>query len=108
MAKNISGKELKAFYADPTFWPDDSYQDDTEFLFNGKVCTELPELKDSDVIQIRAGMFVYENDKKYILLQTAFNQWKKKQTMTHLVIELDVSKEAEVRKALLSMGVKII
>lgn len=108
MAKNISGKELKAFYADPTFWPDDSYQDDTEFLLNGKVCTELPELKDSDVIQIRGGVFVSDNDEKVILLQSAFNKWKKTQTRTHLVIELDVSKEAEVRKSLQAMGVKII
>lgn len=108
MAKNISGKELKAFYADPNFWLDDCYHDDTEFLVNGTLCKELPDLADSDVVQIRDGVFVSDNDENVISLLSAFNKWKKKQTLTQLVIELDVSKEAEVRKTLQAMGVKII
>lgn len=35
MSTNTTGAELKAFYADPSFWPEGAYHDDEEIVTDG-------------------------------------------------------------------------
>ena len=108
MSKTITGAALIAFYADDAAWPENSYQDDTEFLHNGVKVTELPDLKPDDQVEILDGyVYAEDPDKDPISLKTYFKRWEKKQNEVRWVISFDREKEAPVRAALSTLGVKV-
>lgn len=108
MSKSILGASLIAFYADDSVWPEDSYQEDTLFLLNGKEVTELPNLSPGDEVKILDGYFYSDDpDVDPVPLKTHYQRWLKKQNTVRLVVECDKSQEAALRAVLANLKVKV-
>lgn len=115
MATKTSGAEIKRFYNDPEFWPEDdgdTYHDDEEIAVDGKPMDAghgIEDIPDSAVVTIAGGMvFSKKWDGDEPSFETYFKRWKKKQATVSVIVECDVSKRDAVIAAIKAAGGKVI
>lgn len=115
MAAKTSGAEIKRFYNDPEFWPEDdgdTYHDDEVITVDGKPMDAghgIEGIPDSAVVTIAGGMvFSKKWDGDEPSFETYFKRWKKKQATVSVIVECDVSKRDAVIAAIKAAGGKVI
>lgn len=115
MATKTSGAEIKRFYCDPEFWPedgDDTYHDDEEIIVDGKPMDtdqEIQNIPDSAVVTIAGGIvFSKKWDGDEPSFETYFKRWKKKQSTVSVIVECDVSKRDSVVAVVKAAGGRVI
>lgn len=111
MARKTSGKELKAFYADDSFWKEGVWHEDEEILVNGQSVEDLEigGLKDTDEISITGG-YVFGPDWERSngpTFESFFRRWKKRQTTTTFVVQCDLSQADAIKAAIRAAGGRI-
>lgn len=116
MAK-MTGREFKAFMADPDVWgPQDSnvptYCDDTAVTVNG---TDLgtdwivEEIADDDAVKITAGYMCDRHSPKVPeSFAGAARWWLKRQKVTSFVVECDKDRLDAVTAAIVAAGGKVL
>lgn len=110
------GIEFKAFYNDPKYWPEksDTYHEDVVFTLNGDPMPEdfdPGKVADSDMVGFEGGIIMNSplyKEGEGPTIETYFRRWKREQTKTRIVIECDISKVAEIEKAVRAAGGKIL
>lgn len=94
MATIVSGLEFKRFYADPAFWPEGTWHDDTVLVVDGRTLphdedpagvadASTVELGGGFVCEIPAGLGVGDD----MALKDYFLLWRKQQTTVTLVVD---------------------
>jgi len=112
MAVKTTGAEFKRFYDDATFWPDDTWHDDTEFTVDG---VDQPDgidtkhLNDSAAVVIIGGFMCGPQweDGDGPTLEAYFKRWRKQQTTVIFNVECDKSIVEAVKAAIKQVGGKI-
>lgn len=109
MAVKTIGAEFKAFYADESLWPKDSWHDDASLSVDG---VEQPDgidvdnLSDTAVVTIEGG-FVKGIDDDEPSLETFFKRWRKQQNTTIFTVSCDKSIVDAVKAAIRAAGGKV-
>jgi hypothetical protein len=113
MTTKTTGAEYKAFMAcaDPKFWPDGAYYDDADVLVNGAPLGDDDRVEDiDDGAEVRlSGGIVYLDPRDHDgpSFETHFKRWRKAQTTTHLVVEVDKAHEQALRDYLDQLTFKV-
>ena len=115
MTVKTTGIEIKRFYSDKDFWPDDNgdtYHDSEEIFVDGTslaIEKSIFDIPDSAVVSIRGGVvFGPMWDSHEPTFEAYFKRWKKRQTTTTIVIECDVTAKAAVIAAIKASGGKAV
>ena len=115
MTVKTTGAEIKRFYHDKDFWPDDNgdtYHDDEEIFVDGTsldIEKSILDIPDSAVVRIRGGIvFGPMWDSNEPTFEAYFKQWKKRQTTVTLLIECDVTAADVVAAAIKVAGGKVV
>lgn len=108
MATKTSGKELKAFYADASFWKEGVWHEDEEILVNGQAVEdlEIANLNDTDEISI-AGGYIFGPDWTHTegpSFESFFRRWKKQQTTVTFVVQCDLNRADAIKAAIRVAG----
>lgn len=104
MTAKTTGAELKRFYADKEFWPDngDLYHEDECITVDG---ADLPshvgidQIPDGANVTVAHGCIVGLSDGDEPSFEAYFKRWRKKQTTASFVVECDIDK----REALVAL-----
>ncbi len=115
MTVKTTGAEFKRFYSDLDFWPEDdgkTYHEDEDIIVNGKEFCDDDEsisIDDTATVTISGGIVLSQKwlDEDAPSLETYFKRWRKKQATAYLVVEVERSREGELRAAILAAGGKI-
>lgn len=112
---NTTGIEIKRFYSDKDFWPDDNgdtYHDSEEIFVDGTslgIEESILDIPDSAVVRIRGGIvFGPMWDSNEPSFEAYFKRWKKMQTTVTLVIECDVTAKDAVVAAIKAAGGRVL
>lgn len=117
MAKT-NGADLKAFFNDKGFWPDDdgeTYYEDAAFTVNGRRIEYLDpdSLAETDQVQIKAGWVStgdFKNDS--IELTVYFRRWQRQRDKEvgsrRLLVECDSAVLEAVKTAVKAAGGKVL
>ena len=115
MTVKTTGIEIKRFYSDKDFWPDDNgdtYHDSEEIFVDGTsldIEKSIFDIPDGAVVRIRGGIvFGPKWNSNEPTFEAYFKQWKKRQTTTTLVIECDVTAADAVVAAIKAAGGKVV
>jgi len=115
MATKTTGAEIKRFYCDPEFWPEDggdTYHDDEEVSVNGKPMDRdqgIESIPDAAVVTVSGGVvFSKKWDGDEPSFETYFKRWKKKQNTVSVIVECDLAKRDAVIAAIKAAGGKVI
>jgi hypothetical protein len=112
MTVRTNGAELKAFFADKTFWPDDQpggnniWHDELTLIINDEEDLEpvIDNLHDSDRVKITYGD-VYSTAKPHFTsVETYFKRWKKTTTHTSVLVSVPNDNLEAVKAAILGAG----
>jgi len=114
MTTKTTGAELKRFYADPEFWPEDNgdtWHDDEVITVDGTPMDHekgIAGIPDTSVVAVSGGI-VYspEWDGNEPSFEAYFKRWKKKQSTVSLIVECDVTKRDAVVAAIRAAGGKV-
>jgi hypothetical protein len=114
MTTKTTGAEIKRFYADPAFWPEDggdTYHDDEEVRVDGVPLDPdkgIAEIPDTAVVTIAGGIvFSPKWDGNEPSFETYFKRWRKAQSTVSIIVECDVSKRDAVVAAIRAAGGKV-
>lgn len=118
VSMRMSGKEYKAFMSDPKYWPGDhqpnyTWMEYTDIHVNGveidpSVFDEM-SVKDADVVMIRAGEVVVDNEPGMGKSLTAYaRKWLKEQTTAFIVVECHVDAVDEIKRVVAEHGGKVV
>jgi len=106
-----TGIEFKRFYNDPLIWTQDAYHDDDFFIVDGKEIDECEDIitaiKDASKVEIHSGVIIYP-DGSDIDMILAFKKWKKAQTITVLIVELEKTSVDNFIAMVKEFGAKVI
>lgn len=119
MTVKTTGVELKAFYADKTFWPEDSaetrdhtWHDDEEIFVDGVSFdrdNNISEIADNAKVQLAGGIVFgpkwAEGDGPSF--EGYFKQWRRIQNTAFLAVTVSKDREAELRQLLADFGAKV-
>lgn len=85
-----NGAQWKAFYSDPSFWPDGVWHEDTVVWVDGEFDEDanLEAVADTAEIKIESGYVLGAKDEDLGELKAYFTKWQKQQTCSRLVIEV--------------------
>lgn len=115
MATKTTGAEIKRFYRDPEFWPEDggdTYHDDEVVTVDGTPMNEdqgIEGIPDAAVVTISGGIvFSKKWDGGEPSFETYFRRWKKKQSTVSFIVECDASKRDAVVAAVKAAGGKVL
>lgn len=115
MTVKTTGVEIKRFYSDKVFWPDDNgdtYHDSEEIFVDGTslhIEKSIFDIPDSAVVRIRGGIvFGPMWDSNEPSFEAYFKQWKKRQTTVTLVVECDVATKDAVVAAIKAAGGRVL
>jgi len=111
LATTVSGLEFKRFYADPAFWPEGTWHDDTVLVVDGRTLpddddpagvadTATVELCSGFVCEIPAGLGVGDD----MALADYFLLWRKQQTTVTLVVECLREKVDSIKAVVVEAG----
>lgn len=113
MTTKTSGAELKLFYSDPQFWPNDdgnTWHEDENVTVNGEEWLgEYTDVPDDAKIIIDGGIvfsskFASESEPSF---ETYFKRWKKQQNTAFIVVEFPKEKQEAVIAAIKAAGGKV-
>lgn len=116
MATKTTGAELKRFYQDATFWPQDhgnTWHDDETITVGGAVLSradDIGTISDSAVVTIEGGIVFgpqWKNDDEPSF-EGYFKRWRKLQKTKSFVVECDESKLDAVLAAIKAAGGKVV
>lgn len=101
MTAKTTGAELKRFYADKEFWPDngDVYHDDEYITVDGADMPEfwdIDQIPDSAKVTVADGMVFGVSDGDDPSFESYFKKWRKKQTTASFVVECNIAKQDEL------------
>lgn len=112
MTTKATGAELKAFYADPSFWQDDAYCEDNVIIVDGKVLSDdsgIQDIPDAASVSMSGGI-VFDlpgvDPKDSPTFEGHFNQWRKLQTTARGAFECPKDKLDAVIAAIIAAGGK--
>lgn len=115
MTVKTTGIEIKRFYRDKDFWPDDNgetYHDSEEIFVDGTslaIEKSIFDIPDSAVVSIRGGVvFGPMWDSNEPTFEAYFKRWKKMQTTVTLLIECDVTAADVVAAAIKTAGGRVL
>lgn len=111
MATKTSGAEIKAFYRDDAYWPDDKdgnvWHDDLLLEVNGTESDDvnIDELQSSDQVKIVDGYIlshgVYKVDCSF---ESYFKKWRKEQNTAFISAKVPKDKLDAVKAAIKAAG----
>lgn len=116
MSAKTTGAEYKAYIesTDHAWWPPNAYMDDELLTIDGVSFGDESDfdpmkLADNAIVVIESGSY-YRNydDDNPIALETHFKRWKKAQTTTRMVIEIDKTKIDSFKNIIKANGGKVI
>jgi hypothetical protein len=112
MTTKTTGAEFKRFYADEIYWPKDdgnTWHEEETVLVNGEVHeNDYETIPDDALVTIEGGIvFGPKWDENEPSFELYFKRWRKQQTTTTLVVEIDRSKEEYLRMAIKAGGGKV-
>lgn len=109
--KKMTGKEWNEFYSDPVFWEDGVWYEGEEFSVDGQVvenCNDIT-IKDDAIVRISGGVvFLNDDDKEGISLESYFTKWKKLQTEETILFKIHKNKAEEVKRIIKAYHGKIL
>lgn len=112
MATKTTGAELKRFYADKEFWPDeaDYYHEDEWLVVNGVEpkdfeTVNIDDLADTDEIKLSGGQVC--NAPGEPSFETYFKRWRKKQSIATLFVEVPKDRAEEFAALIRNAGGKV-
>ena len=116
MATKTTGAEIKRFYADPGYWPEDdgnTYHEDEYIEVNGAPLGDndsINEIPDDAAVKIDGGIVFSDQwgHEKAPSFETYFKRWKKEQNTASIVVECDKSKLDALIEAIKAAGGKVI
>lgn len=112
MTVRTNGAEIKAFYSDKAFWPEDGegrnlvWQDELTLITNGfeDLNPSISNLKDTDQVKITYGdVFTGENT-FLATVEDYFKRWKKTQTHTPVLVSVPNEHLEAVKAAVVAAG----
>ena len=113
MPVKMTGAEYKEFEEAP--WPEDWWIEDEEILINGEPLFEeqgfsADDIRNTDIITIKGGYIYTEmgmssSRKSY---ESYVRAWKKKQSVTKLIVEVTKDGEKEAREEIKKMGYRVL
>jgi hypothetical protein len=112
MTVRTNGSELKAFFADKTFWPDDQpggnniWHDELTLIINDDedLNPVVENLLDSDHVKITYGDVYYSNTSLRVSVETYFKRWKKTTTHTSVLVSVPNEHLEAVKAAIIGAG----
>lgn len=114
MATKTTGAEIKRFYNDPDYWPEDegnTYHDDESITVDGVPMDNekgIAGIPDASVVTVSGGVVFgpkWNGDEPSF--ETYFKRWKKAQTSVSFVVECDIAKHDAVVAAIKAAGGKV-
>ena len=113
MTVKTTGAELKRFYADKEFWPDngDVYHDDEYITVDGADMSEswdIYQIPDAAKITVANGRVFGVSEGDEPSFESYFKKWRKKQTTASFVVECDLAKKAELVALIKANGAKVV
>lgn len=115
MSVKLTGAEIKAFYADATFWPDGRWHEDESVSIEGidqaSGFEDVEDYLDEAKIVLEGGI-VYDERIGHVSevcsVESLFKRWRKAQTVSLVMIEVPKDLDAEkLSEALKSIGAKV-
>lgn len=116
MATKTTGAELKRFYTDAAYWPEDNgntYHEEEYVEVNGIPLGDdasITDIADDAVVKIEGGIVFsdrWEHDRAPSF-ETYFKRWKKEQNTASIVVECDKAKLDAVMEAIKAAGGKVV
>lgn len=116
MAAKTTGAEIKRFYTDPAYWPEDdgnTYHEDEYVEVDGVPLAEdasIADIPDAAIVKIDGGIVFSDRwePEQAPSFDTYFKRWKKEQNTVSLVVECDKSKLDAVMEAIKAAGGKVV
>lgn len=116
MSTKTTGAELKRFYQDPTYWPQDNgntWHDDETITVNGEVldsAADIDGIPDSAAVTLEGGIvfgpqWASDNEPSF---ESYFKKWRKLQKTKSFVVECDESIFEAVMVAVKAAGGKVL
>lgn len=103
-----TGYEFKKFYADDSVWPEGAWYDDAEIDADGVAIEDIESIQDSSIVRIYGGSVYNFSGETQVSMETHFKRWKKKQSLTQVLVECDKSKLPEITAAIKVAGGKVL
>lgn len=104
-----NGAEFKRFYNDDSTWPDGAWFEDEQLLVNGNFWElDTDAIPDEATVKLSGGVVLGLPDFSEPSVESYFRQWKKRQTLTTILVECDLSKLEEVKTAIKTAGGKVL
>ena len=112
MSVKTNGSEFKSYYADPVSWPENAWHDDILIVVNGVELYDggdLTAIADDATVEIQSGLVYFnEDDRDPVDMELHFKRWRKNQSVRTVVVSIDASKLEELKRAVKSVGGKIL
>lgn len=112
MTTKTSGAEFKRFYNDPAIWSGagETYHEDECVLVNGgEHHGEYDTMADDAKVTIEGGIiFSPQFDGNEPSFEAYFKRWRKAQSATILIVEVDKKHELSVRAAIKTCGGRVL
>lgn len=116
MATKTTGAELKRFYQDPAYWPQDggnTWHDDETITVNGDVfegTADIGSIPDAAAVTVEGGLvfgpqWTRDNEPSF---EAYFKRWRKLQKTKSFVVECDESQLEAVMAAVKAAGGKVV
>jgi len=112
MTVHTNGAEIKAFYGDKDFWPEDDkgrnlvFHEELTLIINGfeDLNPMITTLKDTDQVKITYGDVFAGQNAFLATVEDYFKRWKKTQTHTPLLVSVPNEHLEAVKAAALAAG----
>ncbi len=116
MSMTVTGREFKAFYADPKTFPGNAYHDDVELYVNDELFMGLidqtpdPKWADKDIevipdtakVTVKGGVIIHgEIIQDFV---KALRAWCKTQTNQQVLVSVPKDKVKELKAAIKALG----
>ena len=112
MAVKTTGAEFKRFYADESFWPEDTWHDGALITIDGEDQEDgidVDTLADHSIVKIEGGEVMGPKwEESGPSLETYFRRWRKQQTVMVFTVECDNSQLDAVKAAIKAAGGRIL
>ena len=113
MTAKTTGAELKRFYADKEFWPDngDVYHEDECITVDG---ADLPgyvgigQIPDGANVTVARGRIIGLSDGDEHSFEAYFKRWRKEQTTASFVVECHIDKREALVTLVKANGGKVV
>ena len=110
MTVKTTGIVFKAFYSDLEYWDDEgkTYHDDTLLCVDGVPVDDYDAIKPDDVVTIEGGYVINPKVGKSDSFEGYFKHWRKRQSVTCLIVEIPKDKKVGLTALVKELGGKVI